>query len=522
MYLLDADDVGNFLKDNSSFGKNQQLITIDAAQSNQFDVHVIEENVFILKPMLSLIDLRSLQAEIKRKLGEKNIIVGLVGQGITEKHIVTHFIPKGVISESNPVIAYDSKGPVNTNFYKFAKSPFTKFTDLLKAFFLLLRSKPVDKFKVNGLHINAISLGTQSLFDGVSCGMRHVQHMLLMHNWKTDNFKQPNLLVAQDLTQKELSKLFNKTSMNYGEFISLAWQQTFMTGLSLEEKKQRNFLNYFMGWPKEGKTSQKIIYFLSLGFITSPLISLLKTFLQFPIHAIGESMHYLRNKLMLQTPHSLVIQFLRSIGIVFTAAIEGVSNTLGFIINTIMSPIDNFKVSWKNNKALGVLSGLLSLGVLVSVALFVLPLAFSQLANYLPVLSNLSALINTSVFTIAGMNLFTSLGVVIASIGSFFGLLKSGMSSLMSKNPSGGIVESAAEKHGLDKETYDDLSSAMSSLSKLGGEQQNDGVAVFHTFEMPQPERDAPGFISSEKSVDIIEGPENMLDQEENTPGFKP
>jgi hypothetical protein len=435
--LLDSENTKFFLESRLIGESNSQntkklappLITtdIDGILSSYIEIDV--NTVILLRPLPAC----SLNG-LKSKFPDKNIVAGLYGPDITENHIVTHFIPN-IISEETPIIALDSKGPLNESFYNIYKPLRRKIIDLLKAPFqsLLPLGDAVLSVRItqkNTVSIKATSQGKQSLLDGVTCGIHNIQNILALANMSSDgiinSFRTGNI-ETRNLTNEEINKLYQADDViSFAAFAKSAWNNTFMKAKSIDEQNQQDFVNYFMGWPKDGTTVQKALYFLSLSFITTPVINTLKTLVQFPINFLSESARFLRNRLMLLSPTSLPAQFLRTAGILLTGLVENITKGIGFVVNAVTSPIENLKAAWKTNKALGVLSILISAGAYVGLSIFAAPIVLLKLGTAVP---QFGAFISALPFKIAGLSSYSVFGMVTAAIVSVVSIVKSAFNS---------------------------------------------------------------------------------------------
>ncbi len=236
-----ADDPANKLGNPFEFYTNERLVMVTTP------VHASNFNALIE----SLNDLDS-------SFEDRHLLVGLIGPGLTEQHIVTaHRDPTGHIQ------IFDSK---TSDVKKFFGLDFAALSLVRGLFRSLIPAYNKQAVKLNdNLTVDYISLGTQSFFDGVSCGYQSAATMLAVKKLldkKKDVSREKLLATMADPVGK--AKAMHqlppeKVDTNLTSFIKKAWQDTYMPEAS--ENRPPGFRHYFMGWP-EKKVSGVKLYIL--------------------------------------------------------------------------------------------------------------------------------------------------------------------------------------------------------------------------------------------------------------------
>lgn len=195
----------------------------------------------------------------------------------------------------------------------------------------------------------------------------------------------------------------------------------------------------FMGFPKSG-LAQRVLYFLSLGFVFRPIISTVKIFTEFLPASIDKTLGVLEGALKAYIPLASdkaknprainavigIKSGARSaaLGVVYT--LRGIFATLSFIGGLLTSPVETASRLWQGKTAIknpilrkifAVGSGLLSLGIWTTILFFTLPLALPALASAIPAIapavSTLLAAFSTPLLTMAAASAAVLTAVII-------------------------------------------------------------------------------------------------------------
>lgn len=150
---------------------------------------------------------------------------------------------------------------------------------------------------------------------------------------------------------------------NYLSYVKKAWDQTFLPLANPKQRENMNlerYVNNFIGWPGGNSNAKKAFYFLTLTFITTPLVNLFKIFTTFFANLIAESMNFLGNKLSKWLPENPFAKGLKYIALGLTAIAGFAFKALHTIFRCFTSPFDSAKLGFRTHWALGVLSILVS------------------------------------------------------------------------------------------------------------------------------------------------------------------
>ncbi|MBN9227059.1 MULTISPECIES: hypothetical protein [Legionella] len=309
--------------------------------------------------------------ETRPDLTKKHILFGVIGQGATEQHIVAmHLPPNGAQAK-----VYDSKYSNPERF--FAREPSKNtITGIAKGLFHALNPFASPEQTVNLSHFNAqqiksasyYSFGTQSFFDGVTCGY-HTGSLIktLAGFLEQDPNANPSPKQLLDATTAPVSTSAQKLCMHkaprvpetsFFSFVKKAWQDTFLPLVAEEERDAHHFGHYFMGWPQAN--GSKIAYFITLKFITAPITNLLSLAVEFPLNLLSEASSFIKNKLFSWAPTNGVTQSIRSVLLLTTMGLQGLFQGAYYLLRTITSPMASFKAAHKIHPVLGYLSALAS------------------------------------------------------------------------------------------------------------------------------------------------------------------
>lgn len=404
-------------------------LEIDHASANNIKYcYYQDKNLIVILSPIPVNDFDDLLPKIKNKILDKvedksiHILCGLQGKGITEQHIVTgHVYYESYENNKNNLAPQtNADAAKNSNFFakiinKIKKKPFyetssniSNNTNLSTINFSddssLASAKQtltIDIFdpKIGGgkllspLHhkkVNYYSLGTQSLFDSISCGYHHVQNIatakffidhdmpitkenLLKYtaNPVADIHNAAREIIASTTKKIPVSITLNSDShvaesdkknielnayqenklknwlpeVTFWSFMKKAWWDTMLPLTSDEERSKAKFIHYFLGWPKTDNLVPKVFYFLSLYCIFIPAINLLRRLIELALNIIAESSNYLQNLLIAWAPTNFITQFLRTSLLSLCYMIYGISKGSYYIILPVTSPFISFELA---------------------------------------------------------------------------------------------------------------------------------------------------------------------------------
>ncbi|MDI9817994.1 MULTISPECIES: hypothetical protein [unclassified Legionella] len=401
-----------------------------------------DRNLIIITTPLPASEVNHCLKKIKSHLagGENvnyNLLLGITGQGVTEQHIVTAYVRDGEMD------IFDPKASNPQRFFSGEGSTGSKFLSLLRS----LNPFPHHQFNLaDGTKANYHALGTQSFFDGVSCGYHYVANIMackeLIENGQA--ITAANLLtktgnpVSESANILRIDKNFkNKVDSNFLSFMKKAWLDTVMPLEKEEERSKLGFRHYLLGWPKE--RGKQVIYFLTLSFIILPLINLIRRPVEFVFNALSETANYLKNRLINWAPTHPVSQYFRSALMLAAYGFQGLFKGAYLALRTVTSPISSVQAALaiKNPKlrvAMAVLSVVLSIAAFAALAYFAAPLLLGASLASAPVLSPL-AYPFSQLFALVGINLApaTAAAALLITAGTFYHALKSGIGAMVSK-----------------------------------------------------------------------------------------
>ncbi|CEK12244.1 hypothetical protein [Legionella hackeliae] len=315
----------------------------EGVPSNPFKFHTHPEtDLIIITSPLAANNFEELLPHLKNHFPGKQLLLGLTGQGATEQHIITAHVS----ADHQTINLYDPKASNAQRFFSGKGGPWTLVLGLLRA----LNPFPKTTLPLAGAKAFHHALGTQSFFDGVSCGYHNVANILackklieegnpITRNSLLNKTKNP----VNEAAQRLIAISPDKVNSSFTSFIKKAWQDTVMPLQSDAQRKALKFQHYFLGWPAEGKTSQKIIYFVSLRFIVQPLINLLRRPVEFTFNALSETANFLKNSLINWAPTNLFTQYLRSGLMLLANGMQGLFKGAYLALRTITSPITTFQ-----------------------------------------------------------------------------------------------------------------------------------------------------------------------------------
>ena len=423
---------------------------------------------------------------------QQQYLMGLKGQGATEGHIVTAYAS----ADKPPKIQlFDSKVSDAGKFFSGEKN--VRFGNLVASLFRSLRINPEQTIQLEigelqkpdspsteskslSVEANYFSLGTQSFFDPASCGY---------HSAATIKICQQLLLDREELNPEAiLAAIGNpvsegyetiqatneyKVRIHFSDFLKQAWMDTIMPLDDEDQRKKLNFSHYFFGWPSENSKAQKALYLITLGFITNPLINMIRRPVEFAFNAASETANYFKNRLINWAPKDPVTQYFRSALLLLTFCLQGLFKGAYLVLRTVTSPITSFQAALtiKNpilRTLLSVASATTSLAAFAVLAYFVAPLAFAGLASVTgPVLATVAYPLS-QLFSLIGLSLTPVAAALITAIsaGVLFNATKGLANFLITKfNP--GLVETPMVTISGDNSKGDwiDVSPALSALS---------------------------------------------------------
>lgn len=294
---------------------------------------------------------------------QKHLVVPIVGAGNTERHIATLYrSPQGVTT------VFDSKLSEPMKFLTTSAKPngfLAKVGNAVAGFF---RSTFNAKYnsQINcrqaALALQNVrfeGLGTQSFFDGVSCGyqvMANVEHIVDLIDAKQSVNRQSlleKIATAETSCVNRAKQLLSQSSEievkldnSYLGFLKLAWQKIFNNleyyahpDLSWQsslnfQKGRKSWAQYFAGAPLKGESNW--------WYVTAPFIfikNVVKTIIETPVALFSATAHYVVNKIYQTSPTSWWGKSLRSIGLALTGTVYGLTEGARRVINFISSPI---------------------------------------------------------------------------------------------------------------------------------------------------------------------------------------
>lgn len=324
---------------------------------------------------LNTVNVSDYLSALQEKLGEAgdldnyHLILPVIGNGITEQHIVTLYKPKRKSNKPNKAFVIDSKTSDPDSFFKFSQQTFSqKFSGACKGIFRALipnYQKTVSPKNVYFESVDYLSTGYQSYVDGVSCGyhtLSTILELVLIIESKKEvlspkalrsslNSASNDRLIKENLPRAVNKIIYlekeNTTFLRYRDYIASAWTKTFFNGVNEQTRKKQKFQHIVFGWPLDNRLSYQIIYFLSLTFILHPLQLLLNLVITLPINLIAKTFQYWQHKIFLAENKKSITQYARSALLLLIYPLLGLSKTLSFITTQLFSLLTPF------NKILG-------------------------------------------------------------------------------------------------------------------------------------------------------------------------
>lgn len=165
---------------------------------------------------------------------------------------------------------------------------------------------------------------------------------------------------------------------NYGAFAKKAWNETFLLGVSREDRLKKTVIDHvlnFLGLPDANKITAGTItaYIFSLGFVLTPVRNAVKL-VELGFKWISESLAYLQYKNTQTYPTSGAGKFLKEVTSGFLYLTHGLAEGTRLLVRTMTSPVTSFKEAYSINPLLGALSAACSAVALAGVVIVALPL----------------------------------------------------------------------------------------------------------------------------------------------------
>ncbi|HHT0594738.1 TPA: hypothetical protein ACTXXA_003293 [Legionella anisa] len=375
----------------------------------------------------------------RKDLAQKHVLLGVEGQGVTEQHIVTMHLPP---NRANPIV-YDSKHGDSKRFFSLPPSKNT-FGNKIRSALRALNPNTEQTIDLSHLGCEQIqaatyhSFGTQSFFDGITCGYHTGNLIKTLADFLQQGINSPpeQLVEASRNPVTTSAQIVQETfperaDISIGAFLKKAWQDTFLPLKENEEKDQYHFGHYFMGWPSKPNSS-KLVYFLTLKFITTPLTNFLSLVTEFPLNVLSETFSLLKNNILAWAPTNAVSQSIRSLLLLTTMGLQHLFKGASYLIRTITSPLVSYKAAQKAHPVLGYLSALASVlfigAIIATLAVFAPPIMAAIMPSMGPgALSLLGTLAYPFVqlFSLASVTIPAATGAVLtlATGISFLGVL---------------------------------------------------------------------------------------------------
>ncbi|KTD17879.1 hypothetical protein [Legionella jordanis] len=322
---------------------------------NPFQYHYDQEhNLFIILTPIFAADFAYLLPHLEHFFQQisghpSRILMGIVGHGATEQHIATAYI-----RSENGQKAIDVFDPKSSNPERFFANSGSWLGAAFSGLFRSLVPFSNNDVVLDGdasTTVHYHSLGTQSYFDGVSCGYHNVANILTCRKIIAagEEVSRDTILSRTANPVHEIAGILNKEKqyqekvrVSFKEFMSKAWAESMMPFTSPEERKTLTIANYFFGWPKES-TALKILYFISLAFIAIPLINVVRRTPVLLLNIIAESANFFKNLLINWAPTHAVTQYIRSGLLLFSLGIQGLFKAPSLVFQALSSPIDALK-----------------------------------------------------------------------------------------------------------------------------------------------------------------------------------
>ncbi|CAM3044310.1 Uncharacterised protein [Legionella steigerwaltii] len=381
----------------SLFERNKPIETISDIEGLHYSFEK-QDQVVIVRTPVHVESLRGFFDALKKRvdLAQTHVLLGVVGQGATEKHIVTMHLPPN----KQPIV-YDSKDSNPERFFSLPKSK-NSIGGIMSAIWHTLNpfASPDQTVNLSHLGIEQIqsatyhALGTQSFFDGITCGYHTANLIKTLADYLSTGDNPPPEDLA-DLSKNPVTnsaQILRKGSptlvdVSFFSFLKKAWQDTFLPLVNEDERDDYHFGHYFMGWPSQAKGS-KIAYVITLKFITSPLTNLLSLVIEFPLNVLSETFSFLKNGLLSWAPTNGITQGMRSVLLLAAMGLQGLFKGANYLVRTITSPMTSFKAAHKIHPALGYLSALASVcfigAIITTLAIFAPPIVAALIPHMGP------------------------------------------------------------------------------------------------------------------------------------------
>lgn len=396
-------------------------------------------------------------------LANKQLLLSLTGRGVTEKHVVTAYCSAG----RQNIQIFDSKASNPSKF--FSSLAATQLGTLVLSLFRSLVPSPRQTITLsdasyrmypdnNQLGQNRqftadyTALGTQSFFDGVSCGYHSAATILICRELIAagEDINRENILARTNNPVNEATILLKETNPKkvnnaFFAFMKKAWFDTVMPLGDEKEREASYFRHYFLGWPKEGSV-KKALYLVFLGFIFFPLINSIRRPLEFTLNAFSEVANLAKNQLIAWAPTTPGRQYLRSALILLAYGFQGLFTGTYLLLRTVTSPITSFKAAQQINNPvlrtmLSVLSVILSFTAFAALAYFAAPavliIAAPSTATALTPILTALAYPFSQLFALMGISLapVTAAVATVITSSALFAVAKEIVSKVFSKSP---------------------------------------------------------------------------------------
>lgn len=356
-----------------------------------------------------------------------HLLLGLKGDGVTEGHIVTAYLPPVTKGKERRLQIFD---PKTSDAHKFFHQPTgNRIATVILGLFRALIPRYSTQINAGDLPpIDYHALGTQSFFDPASCGYHTASNILTLKDMISSGttIDRDSLLQAsRSPVARSINSLRSKHSSSvdsgFGSFLKKAWQDTYMPLENEAEREKLHFGHYFMGWPKEKGAGQKVLYFATLGFLFNPLLNLIKLPTEFLLNALSETASYLKNALIATAPKNPLAQYLRSGALLAMNILQYLFKGISLLVRTVTSPVSSFKAAKKTGGwPLALLSATFSVAAYAALAIFAAPavmaLAGPGAAGVLAPVLKLLATPVTFIATQLGLQVPAVIGAAITAI----------------------------------------------------------------------------------------------------------
>ncbi|NSL17218.1 hypothetical protein HRQ65_02320 [Tatlockia micdadei] len=363
----------------------------------------------------------------------RQFLVGLIGHGATEGHIVAAYSS----ADRQTMKIFDPKVSDAVKFFakKRDKSPLTVLRSLWRA---LTKPAPEQEIlitdRTNGSTDKAdyISLGTQSFFDPASCGYHSAATLKICERTLQGEGRLPTREDILEEIGNPVSDYYDiihnsysayKVRVSFFDFFKQAFYDTFMPLLDEKQRQQANFAHYFLGWPQESGIGKKILYFFTIGFIINPIINMIRRPLEFLPNFASEVANFFVNRLIDWAPTNSAAQYVRSGLLLLTYGLQYLFKGVYIALRTVTSPISSFQAAQqlKNPIVRTILSGL---SILISAAAYVSLAVFAAPALYALAGPAITPIVNT--LAVPFIKLLTFIGLDIAPASAAFFTVASG------------------------------------------------------------------------------------------------